>query len=88
MLMKMKSNRGSNAMHVHSSDYQLVVVSGTMKHWSKAQTETDAKPLGPGGYWYQPGGQAHTDVCLAEECLLYIVWSGKRDGWVATDADP
>lgn len=87
MLMKMPSNRGRNVMHVHSSDYQLVVISGRMKHWSKAQSEEKAEAMGPGGYWFQPGGRAHTDVCLSDECLMYIVWSGKRDGRVATDKD-
>ncbi len=87
MLMKMPSNRGRNVMHVHSSDYQLVVISGRMKHWSKAQSEEKAEAMGPGGYWFQPGGRAHTDVCLSDECLMYIVWSGKRDGWIATDKD-
>lgn len=87
MLMKMPSNKDRNVMHVHSSDYQLVVVSGQMKHWSKAQSEEKAEVMGPGGYWFQPGGRAHTDVCLSDECLMYIVWSGKRDGWVATDKD-
>ncbi len=87
MLMKMKFNQGRNVMHVHSSDYQLVVVSGKMKHWSKAQSEEKAEIMEPGGYWFQPGGRAHTDVCLSNECLMYIVWAGKRDGWVAKDTD-
>lgn len=87
MLMRMKFNQGRNVMHVHSSDYQLVVVSGRMKHWSKAQSEEKAVAMGPGGYWFQPGGRAHTDVCLSDECLMYIVWSGKRDGRVSTEED-
>ncbi|TKR33402.1 DUF4437 domain-containing protein [Luteimonas gilva] len=87
MLMRMKLNKGRNVMHVHSSDYQLVVISGRMKHWSKAQSEEKAEAMGPGGYWFQPGGRAHTDACLSDECLMYIVWSGKRDGWIATDKD-
>lgn len=87
MLMRMKFNQGRNVMHVHSSDYQLVVVSGRMKHWSKAQSEEMAQIMGPGGYWFQPGGRAHTDVCLSDECLMYIVWSGKRDGRVSIEED-
>lgn len=86
MLMKMK--QGGGAMHVHSSDYQLVVVSGRMKHWSRTQSEAEAPTMGPGGYWFQPGGRAHTDLCLTDECLMQIVWSGKRNGWAATDKDP
>ncbi|MCL1633095.1 cupin domain-containing protein [Luteimonas sp. SX5] len=78
MLMRMK--KGASPLHVHSSDYQLVVIEGTMKHLGAAQRESDAKPLGPGSYWFQPGEQAHSDACLVDECLMYIVWSGKRDG--------
>lgn len=80
MLMRLK--KGTSPLHVHSSDYQLVVIEGTMKHLSAKQKEIDGKPLGPGSYWFQPGGEAHSDACLVDECLMYIVWSGKRDGRV------
>lgn len=83
MLMRFK--KGGSPPHIHSSDYQLVVIKGTMKHLRAKQKEADGKPLGPGSYWFQPGEEAHADVCLADECLMYIVWSGKRDGRVATE---
>lgn len=83
MLMRFK--KGGSPPHIHSSDYQLVVIKGTMKHLSAKQKEADGKPLGPGSYWFQPGEEAHADVCLADECLMYIVWSGKRDGWLAAE---
>lgn len=83
MLMRFK--KGGSPPHIHSSDYQLVVIEGTMKHLSAKQKEADGKPLGPGSYWFQPGEEAHADVCLADECLMYIVWSGKRDGRLATE---
>ena len=86
MLMRLK--KGGGTPHVHSSDYQLVVLQGTMKHLGKAQAVADGKPLNPGSYWYQPGGKAHADPCLTDECLLFIVWSGKRDGRIATPGDP
>lgn len=86
MLMRFK--KGGSPPHIHSSDYQLVVVEGTMTHRSAEQKEADAKPLGPGSYWFQPGGEAHADACLVDECLMYIVWSGKRDGWVAGESKP
>lgn len=86
MLMRFK--KGGSPPHVHSSDYQLVVIEGTMKHLSAKQKEADGKPLGPGSYWFQPGEEAHSDICLADECLMYIVWSGKRDGWVAEESRP
>lgn len=83
MLMRFK--KGASPLHIHSSDYQLVVIEGTMKHLSAKQKEADAKPLGPGSYWFQPGEEAHSDACLVEECLMYIVWSGKRDGRLAVE---
>ena len=86
MLMRMQ--KGGGTPHVHSADYQLVVLQGTMKHWGKGQTEAASKPLNHGSHWFQPGGKTHSDMCLTNECLLYIVWSGKRDGRVATESDP
>jgi Domain of unknown function (DUF4437) len=81
MLLVLK--KGSLPLHTHTSDYHLVVLRGTMKHWGLGQTEADAKPLGPGSYWFQPGNLIHGDACLVEECLVHIVWSGKRDGKLA-----
>jgi len=86
MLMRLK--KGGGTPHVHSADYQLVVLQGTMKHWGKGQTGGTSEPLNPGSYWFQPGGKTHSDTCLTDECLLHIVWSGKRDGRLATESDP
>jgi quercetin dioxygenase-like cupin family protein len=82
MLLTLK--RGALPLHTHTSDYHLVVLRGKMKHWGVGQTEADAKPLGPGSYWFQPGNIVHGDACLDEECLVHIVWSGKRDGKLAS----
>ena len=65
-------------MHSHSSDYQAVVVQGTMKHWAKGESEAQAPRLGPGSWWYQPAKQVHTDECL-DECLIYVHNTGKLD---------
>jgi quercetin dioxygenase-like cupin family protein len=81
VLLEMK--RGSVPLHVHSADYHLVVLEGTMKHWIEGDTEETARPLGPGSYWFQPGGQPHADACLTEKCVMQIVWSGKRDAQLA-----
>jgi hypothetical protein len=86
--MYLQFKKGVNATHVHSSDYRLVVLQGTMKHWSKGQTEVTAKPLGPGGSWFQPGGKSHTDSCLTDVCVVFVVWSDKRDRRPATPEDP
>jgi hypothetical protein len=77
----MKKYGGS--LHYHTSDYHLVLIQGTMKHWGGGTREPDAKPLGPGSYWFQPGKQPHGDSCLSDECLMYLHWAGKRDGIAA-----
>ena len=81
--MLMQFGKGTPRLHVHSSDYQLVVLEGTMKHWAAGQTEGDTPPLERGSYWYQPGNDAHADSCLTESCLMFISWDGKRDGRLA-----
>jgi quercetin dioxygenase-like cupin family protein len=83
MLMKLK--KGSNPLHTHTADYHMVVLSGIMKHWGRGQSEADAETLKPGSYCFQPGGQAHAGACLTDECLIHIVWSGPRDGALASD---
>lgn len=84
--MLMQFGKGAGRMHVHSSDYQLVVLEGTMKHWAAEQTEAETPPLERGSYWYQPGNEAHSDKCLTESCLMFISWSGKRDARPAESA--
>jgi hypothetical protein len=82
MLMRMR--RGEGRLHVHSADYRLVVVSGTMRHWTTGGSAT-APDLGPGSYWFQPGDAAHADSCLSDECVMFIQWSGPRDGRLAPE---
>jgi quercetin dioxygenase-like cupin family protein len=77
MMLKLKKYGGS--FHYHTSDYHLTLLQGMMKHWAEGEREADAKPLGPGSYWFQPGNQAHGDSCLTDECLMFIKWEGKRD---------
>jgi len=81
--MLMKFGKGAGRMHIHSSDYDLVVIQGEMKHWQPGESEATAKVLGPGSYWFQPGNQTHVDSCLSDECLMYVQWSGKRDSRAA-----
>ena len=77
MFIRMK--KSTLPMHSHSADYQATVIRGTMKHWAKGESEAAAPRLGPGSWWYQPGGQVHTDACLDNECLLYVHNAGKLD---------
>ena len=81
--MYLKLPKGTLPMHLHTADYHLLVVQGTMKHWSSGEDERAARTLGPGSYWFQAGGEVHGDACLSEECLVYLVWSGIRDGRMA-----
>jgi hypothetical protein len=81
MLMRMRKAAGR--LHVHTADYELIVVEGMMKHWSAGENKASAKPLGPGSYWFQPGGAAHADSCLTDTCVMYITWAGPRDGRLA-----
>ena len=84
--MLLKFGRSSGRLHVHSSDYHLVTLEGTMKHWTRGQSEADAKPLAPGSFWFQPGNQAHADSCLSEKCVMFVQWAGKRDTRLARAA--
>lgn len=86
MLMKFK--RAAGALHIHTSDYHLFVLEGTMKHWTASQPEASVPPMGPGSYWFQPGGAPHGDSCVSDECVMYINWAGKRDSRAAPVAKP
>jgi len=81
--MLLKLQKGPGRLHLHTADYHLVLLKGTMKHWAEGEKEADAKTLGPGSYWFQPGGQAHGDSCFSEECLMFVSWAGKRDARLA-----
>lgn len=83
--MLMKQKKGATPFHTHTADYHLVLLTGLMKHWARGQTEAEAQTLGPGSYWFEPGGHVHADACLTDECLMHIVWSGARDGALASD---
>ena len=81
MLLKMP--KGTGVMHTHTADYHLTIISGEMKHWDPSVTEAQVRLLGPGSYWFQPGREPHADSCLSDECVMFIHWSGKRDGQLA-----
>lgn len=80
--MLLRLPKGPIPVHVHSSTYHLIVLRGTMKHWDPTGTEATSKPLGVGSYWRQPGGMAHGDACLSDDCLVHLVWDGKRDAYL------
>jgi quercetin dioxygenase-like cupin family protein len=75
----MKMGRGAFPMHTHTSDYELVVIKGTMKHWGANQTQAQAAEMKPGSYWYQPANEAHGDSCESAQCVWFIPFKGPRD---------
>jgi hypothetical protein len=81
MFMRMRKMTGR--MHVHTADYELVVVEGTMKHRLEGEDEAAAKPMGAGSYWFQKGGVPHADSCLSDTCVMYVTWAGPRDARLA-----
>ena len=81
--MFMKFAKGEGVMHVHSSDYHLVLLEGSMHHTLPGEDPAKRKVLGPRSFWYQPGDQPHADSCLTDECVMFIQWAGKRDARLA-----
>jgi len=66
------------ALHTHTDDMKVVIVSGTFIHTPEGKAEIR---LGPGSYLMQPGGNyRHTTSCdKASECLFFIQSNGKFD---------
>jgi hypothetical protein len=81
--MFIRLKKGPLPMHIHFSDYHLVVMQGVIKHWSANQSESDVKALAHGSYWFQPANEPHAEDCLSDECLLYLVWYGRQGGELA-----
>jgi len=65
-------------LHTHTSDYKIVVMSGTLIQAPEGKPEFR---LGPGSYLMQPGGNyKHTTACdKASECTFFIQSAGKFD---------
>jgi hypothetical protein len=81
--MLMRFGRGGGRLHLHTADYDLVVLEGSVKHWPEGESEAGAPLLGRGSYWHQPGGQAHADACMVDECTVFLRWSGPHDARLA-----
>jgi len=57
--------------HVHSSDYQGMVISGDFSH---AAGSDPAVALAPGSYWSQRGRLPHVNRCSASgPCVVYLI---------------
>jgi len=75
-------------LHTHTGDYHAVVVSGAPRHWLPGK-DRQAKPLAPGSYWFQPGGQPHGDECTGKEpCIAFVIMNGAFDFQPTPKAKP
>jgi len=69
-------------LHTHTASGRSVVISGTIL---EAQEGQNPKELGPGSYFFIPGGVKHTTGCKAGmECMIYSDWQGAFDVKPAT----
>ncbi|MEZ5307938.1 MAG: cupin domain-containing protein [Pyrinomonadaceae bacterium] len=60
-------------MHVHSTDYIGIVISGNMRHPVKGKPSTDVQ-LPPGSHWSIPAGLEHQTECLEGlECVAVMI---------------
>lgn len=74
--IKLAGNTASS-LHVHTSNYYGVVISGIVSNQRRAQSD---RPLGPGSYWFQKGGEPHITKCLSpDDCLIFVTSHGKFD---------
>jgi quercetin dioxygenase-like cupin family protein len=65
-------------MHVHSGAYHGIVVEGIVTN--PYAGEEGEVGMGPGTYWYVPGGAPHITACVSEEpCLFYTYADGAWD---------
>ena len=68
----------SAALHTHSYDMKVVIVSGT---YIQVPEGTPEFRLGPGSYFMQPGGNyRHTTTCdKASDCVFFVESDGPFD---------
>jgi quercetin dioxygenase-like cupin family protein len=68
------------AAHTHRDDRSAVVVSGTWWFgYGSASDEAKAKPLAPGSFYTEPGGDPHFALTKDEPVVVYITGSGPTD---------
>lgn len=70
-----KFTKGSTTKHYHTNDEQVVLVKGTAIHWAESLPETRTKRLQVGSFWYVPAGAVHQDICVTDECILYVLYA-------------
>jgi quercetin dioxygenase-like cupin family protein len=67
--------------HWHSYDVSVVMLSGTLVITLEGKPPQE---LGPGSYYFLPGGLKHTQACKGgEDCVVFVMQSGLDDTkWV------
>ena len=78
------------AAHTHRDDRSAVVVSGTWWFgYGPSNTQDKLKPLAPGSFYTEPGGQAHFARTGDQAAVVYITGVGPTDTrYVEASADP
>jgi quercetin dioxygenase-like cupin family protein len=67
----------SAALHTHSADLRIVVLSGTVIHGPEGKPEVR---LGAGSYLMLPSTYRHTTACdKSSECVFFLEGNGKFD---------
>ena len=67
----------TSALHWHSANLRMVVVSGTVIHGPEGKPEVR---LSAGSYLSEPAGYKHTTACdKASECVFFMEGDGKFD---------
>jgi quercetin dioxygenase-like cupin family protein len=67
----------SAPLHTHSSDFRVVVISGTIIHGPEGGPE---RKLPPGSYLFLPSTYKHTTKCdTGSECVVLVDANGKFD---------
>jgi quercetin dioxygenase-like cupin family protein len=67
----------SAALHTHSSDLKMVMISGTVIHGPEGKPEVR---LSAGSYLFEPSNYRHTTACdKASECVFFVESNGKFD---------
>jgi hypothetical protein len=67
----------TNALHTHSYDLRMIVISGTLLGGVKESAE---KEYGPGTYLFLPAGMKHITGCKAgADCFIYQEGKGPFD---------
>lgn len=66
--------------HVKTEDMFGLMMSGEMAHVPAGIDPASATPIGPGGWYHIPGGEAHVSACVSEvECVTFLHQPGAFD---------